>query len=571
MRKSTYGVIALSILAALVLSSCPGAQILAPHAVTGSGVQVIVDVGGGARALIDDNGVTSVYVTATDQSGQVVGSGELTKNVAREGWTGMLAVSEAGLMGFTATAKNADGSPLYTGVGGTTVTTAGGSVMIPMSQMTGLVGEWLFSGNANDTSGNGNDGTVNGATLTTDRLGNADAAYSFDGSSNILIGETVPAALQVQNEMTISAWIRVGQYPSSDPDAMGMIWGSQYNPTVSGASLWLDGRVDPNGQPAPVGHICFQFCNGTYHESNTDSVVPLGHWVHIVAVRKANQDAVIYYDGVSQPQTSAAWDGSVTYSGNGLAIGEQMDPSYPRHFNGLIDDVRVFGRALTADEVAALYHEDGWPIAVTRNGLVGEWLFSGNANDTSGKGNNGAVSGATPTTDRFGNTDAAYSFDGSSSMITATGLDVDTSAGGHNTVSFWMKTADTPYAPVFSWKDAGYDIDQGDGFFGFNTLKGDICGVVDPMAVGTWYHIVAEFYNGVPDSAHSKLFINGTEQGISLVEGSTQSSCSASNGITLGGMTESTYHFYGAIDDVRVYNRSLSADEVRALYLDGLN
>ena len=49
---------------------------------------------------------------------------------------------------------------------------------------TGLVGYWPFNGNANDESGNGNNGTVNGATLTTDRFGSANSAYSFNGNGN---------------------------------------------------------------------------------------------------------------------------------------------------------------------------------------------------------------------------------------------------------------------------------------------------------------------------------------------------------------------------------------------------
>ena len=48
----------------------------------------------------------------------------------------------------------------------------------------GLVGYWPFNGNANDESGNGNNGTVNGATLTTDRFGNAGKAYGFDGNQS---------------------------------------------------------------------------------------------------------------------------------------------------------------------------------------------------------------------------------------------------------------------------------------------------------------------------------------------------------------------------------------------------
>ena len=58
-------------------------------------------------------------------------------------------------------------------------TTACTSAELPANLQTGLVGYWPFCGNANDESGNGNNGTVNGATLTTDRFGNADSAYSF--------------------------------------------------------------------------------------------------------------------------------------------------------------------------------------------------------------------------------------------------------------------------------------------------------------------------------------------------------------------------------------------------------
>ena len=50
----------------------------------------------------------------------------------------------------------------------------------------GLVGWWPFNGNANDESGNGNNGTVNGATLTTDRNGVANKAYSFDGIDDFI-------------------------------------------------------------------------------------------------------------------------------------------------------------------------------------------------------------------------------------------------------------------------------------------------------------------------------------------------------------------------------------------------
>jgi len=70
----------------------------------------------------------------------------------------------------------------------------------------GLVAYYPFNGNANDESGNGNNGTVDGATLTTDRFGKGNSAYYFDGKSKI----TVPTSpsLEILGHITVSAWVR---------------------------------------------------------------------------------------------------------------------------------------------------------------------------------------------------------------------------------------------------------------------------------------------------------------------------------------------------------------------------
>ena len=77
-----------------------------------------------------------------------------------------------------------------------------------------------------------------------------------------------------------------------------------------------------------------------------------------------------------------------------------------------------------------------------QNGLIASYPFNGNACDESGNGYNGTVSGATLTTDRFGNANSAYSFDGISSYIqfSADGLPTQ-----NRTVSFWFYTTTIPY------------------------------------------------------------------------------------------------------------------------------
>ncbi len=70
----------------------------------------------------------------------------------------------------------------------------------------GLVGWWPFNGNANDESGNGNNGTVNGPVLNQDRFGNPDKAYSFDGVDD-WIQVDYDSILNLGNEFTLSVWI----------------------------------------------------------------------------------------------------------------------------------------------------------------------------------------------------------------------------------------------------------------------------------------------------------------------------------------------------------------------------
>ena len=73
----------------------------------------------------------------------------------------------------------------------------------------GLVGYWPFSGNANDISTNGNNGVNNGATLTTDRFGNANSAYSFNGTSNFIELPDTPFDFGTGN-FSMSVWINRG-------------------------------------------------------------------------------------------------------------------------------------------------------------------------------------------------------------------------------------------------------------------------------------------------------------------------------------------------------------------------
>jgi hypothetical protein len=189
-------------------------------------------------------------------------------------------------------------------------------------------------------------------------LGHVRDAFSLNGNNQYsLIGQPVPTSLQIQNAITLSAWIYVTGFPADHGSgALGLIVGSQHDSTTSGASIFYDARTNPDGvNGAPPGHIHFQIGDGGWHSTNTLSQVPLNQWVLITATRTANNNAKIYYNGVLQPSGSVApqWTGPITYTGTWFAIGQQSDLNRP--FNGLIDEVQVYDRELTAAEVQAIY------------------------------------------------------------------------------------------------------------------------------------------------------------------------------------------------------------------------
>jgi hypothetical protein len=96
----------------------------------------------------------------------------------------------------------------------------------------GLVGWWPFNGNANDESGNGNNGTVNGATLTTDRFGVANKAYSFDGVDDFIEFGDIQS-LNNSNAFSVSVFFNYNNFPSFPND-----W---YTVVADGSYADLDG------------------------------------------------------------------------------------------------------------------------------------------------------------------------------------------------------------------------------------------------------------------------------------------------------------------------------------------
>jgi hypothetical protein len=204
--------------------------------------------------------------------------------------------------------------------------------------------------------GNNNGTLENGAGFT---LGAVNDAFSFNGSNQyVLIGQPVPADLQIQNNFTMSAWIYVTSYPANvGSGPWQYIAGSESS--NNGYGLFLAGAVSGSYPGVPPGAIDLDIGKGsTTYSVLTKTQIPLNQWVQVTATATANNPAQIYYNGVLQPAMTPSgetvWNGTIGYTASsGFAIGQYLSGNYA--FNGLIDEVQVYNTALTAAQVQALY------------------------------------------------------------------------------------------------------------------------------------------------------------------------------------------------------------------------
>jgi Concanavalin A-like lectin/glucanases superfamily len=199
---------------------------------------------------------------------------------------------------------------------------------------TGLVAYYPFNGNANDESGNGYDGTVNGATLVPDRFGKPNSAYSFNGSdASILLNNT--STLNFTDGFTLATWVH---FTSSNTDKQ--IVAKHICGNMSGYFL----GAGTLGGPSNV----FEFYVNNDPRLYTAETYNDGQW-HLVVGVYDGMTQYLYVDGVLTDSQAKTYTNSNTTN---ITIGSATDCGY---FSGSIDDVRIYNRALSAAEIQELY------------------------------------------------------------------------------------------------------------------------------------------------------------------------------------------------------------------------
>lgn len=218
----------------------------------------------------------------------------------------------------------------------------------------GLVGEYLFNGSADDTSINGNDGTVNGATLTTDRKNNPNTAYSFDGSNdNIIIPDNPALNFATNQDYSISLWVLA----SAQNDLSGTIndvfdkWSGDAQGYPFAFRYWNSTAASVDQAKVTAGRYDGAGCYGNplFNSPN----LSIGVYHHIVQL-KTGSTLKLFFDNVLVSEIN---DNTICSTANNSPVTIGMRGQGARYFTGKVDDVRAYNRSLTESEIEALYNE----------------------------------------------------------------------------------------------------------------------------------------------------------------------------------------------------------------------
>jgi hypothetical protein len=468
----------------------------------------------------------------------------------------------------------------------------------------GLIGYWTFDGktltsNVADQSGGSNTGNLVNFTSTSSALtaGRIGQALTFSGTNQYVnMGNTLDQT--GATAFSIGMWFKS---TAGGATVYTMVSKSSISNPFLGFQFGFNVITGTAPNAGKVGVVFVATPGVTIMRRETTTAYNDGNWHYALFTyngSKTRAGIQIYVDGnlaSMEDSDSTAFSGSMSNSTN-FEIGARDGANQP--FKGTLDDVRIYNRALTAQEIKALY-SSGASIGVSPNAvqattaspnLVGYWTFNaldtswitGTTLDKSGSGNTGnLINMSTTSSPVAGKVGQALNFNGTNQSVVIGSF----TPANAITFSAWVKFTSLPSSGtgVEMIASAGSTAGvEGTDFSAVNssgvmqirlginnnsTAQYRQWAVTVPSPVistGTWYHVVL---TQASVSATPGMYINGVPQSVSLIVSNGGSPARTTDTLAIGQYGgSSTLFFPGTIDDVRIYNVALSAQQVLQLY-----
>lgn len=218
----------------------------------------------------------------------------------------------------------------------------------------GLIAHYPFNGNANDESGNGHNGIVNGPSLTIDRFGNANCAYNFDGMDDFIqIADHTDLRLS-GTDYTISTWVKIDE---SNNSISNTILSKRSECDQNG---WLFHLIDDPNDSRPLNTVLYETSGCTDPKVISGGTIGYGNWYNLVLVyNQNNRTGAIFINGfeignnLDFPSPNANESSDLFIGNDNFSLVFTTD----YFFKGQIDDIRIYNKALNQDEINALKNE----------------------------------------------------------------------------------------------------------------------------------------------------------------------------------------------------------------------
>ena len=433
-----------------------------------------------------------------------------------------------------------------------------------------LVAHYTFDGDLKDSSGKGNHGTAEGnITFEEGKIGKA---ARFDGSSYIEVKDS--DSLDLTDGFTFAMWLNKEEIKSNLP----------YTPILNkGGSVLSPYRLDLVLGHRTPGIFLVDESRSWSNEFRSDNINISNRWTHL-SVTWDGEKARFYIDGDLKGLVKTEGTDCLKCNNEALIIGMITDQS-TAIYDGMMDELRIYNRALSYEEIKLLY--DGKPLASTQtettaqqitpaavvsDGLVAYYPFEGNCNDFSGKNNHGNAEGNLTFVDA--KVGKGIKFDGASYIDIKDSDSLDLTDG--LTFAVWIyreeDPTNSPYTTILckdeSYSDLPYRLIleyghrrpgvslRDESSSSYNNFSSNT--VVD---IKNWTY-VAVTWNG----SNLKFYKNGVFADSTETERVSSLYCNNQN-LLIGILAaDSTVFFNGMMDEVRIYNRALSDGEVKLLY-----